>query len=425
MRRVVRSLFVLMVYTSLSIFSGSVQGGWETTSRCSTFRFLDVWCHSETEAWCVGGDREMLRWNGFSWDPVDYGTSRDLNAIWGFGPDDVYAAGESILHYDGQSWNECAAMGDTIQDIWGLDSNHVIATGGSAVHRGSNSAGWSTYFSPDLPALYDIWGSASDNLYILATQGRYLHFDGVNWTKHQTSFAYSLMGIWGFAADDIFIVGNDSSDYSSLVLHYDGVAWTRMSTPTDAFLYHVWGPAPDNVFAVGGYSYGSEILHYDGISWTSVVENDLFFKFFGVHGTETGNLFAVGDDLAHRVSYPQKAMNIEFQISECIFSPGKTFSLDLNCRNYLDVPTGPCQVIIALEVAGEFYFYPSWSTGFNSAPSLIPDHVSGIEVMSDFIWPDTGSTRMSDLRFWAVTMDNTMTEMVSNLAVVTWAFGPS
>lgn len=415
----------LMSWFAACLPAGPVQGCWETTSRCSNYRLLEVWCHSETDAWCVGGDREMYHWNGFSWDPVNYGTSRDLRTIWGFGSDDVYAAGEgSVLHWNGQTWSAGTVSGGSVWDIWGFDTNHVIITAGNAIHQGSHSAGWSTYFVPDLPDLYDIWGSAPNDIYILASQGRYTHYDGSTWTTHQTDFEYNLGGIWGFASDDIFIVGYNQSTYTSLILHYDGSTWTEMPVSATANLYHVWGAAPDDVYAVGGYSYGSEILHYDGTSWSSVPENDLFFKLFGVHGSSAGNVFAVGDHIAHMHTGPQMTLNLDFRISGCRVLPGDSFSLNLRYKNYLDAPQEPFQMIVALEVAGAFFFYPGWSTGFESVPSQIPENSDGIEVFPEFTWPDTGSSTMSGLRFWAVAMDDTMSTIISNLAVVTWGFGP-
>lgn len=313
---------------------------------------------------------------------------------------------------------------DALSCVWGTGPDNVIVAGDRTIYQGSHSAGWTSYNVPDLADLSDIWGSANDDIYILGSNGRYTHFDGSAWTMTLLDYGYMLMGIWGFGPDDIHIVGYDQSTDSSLTLHWDGTSWTKLVNPSTASLYGVWGPAPDDVYAVGGFSYGAEILHYDGMAWSDVPEAELYFKLFGIHGASADSLFAVGDHIAYMQAGTQMMLNLDFMISQCMVSPGDTFSVSLNCENVVSAAATSCHAIIALEAAGQFFFFPSWSADFDSLAMVVPETSESIEVFAPFTWPDTGSGSLTGLRFWGAVMDDPMTALISNLAVVTWGYGP-
>jgi len=420
-----RLKWFLCIITVVGFWTVAASAGWYRSSRCSDNRLLDVCCAPDGNAWCVSTQKEAFHWNGYSWEPLDYGAPRDLRAVWGFANDDVYmVGGPDVLHWDGQTWSVTEPGGDDLKDVWGFGSDHVIITGGNTIHQGSCAGGWSTYVSPGLPELYDIWGSGPNDIYVIATNGRYTHFDGTSWTTHQTDFAYQLMGIWGFAANDIYIVGYDQSVDASLILHFDGTDWTPMTAPSTAFLYHVWGPAPDDIYAVGGFSYGSEILHYNGTEWQALPEADRFLKLFGIHGASADSFFAVGDYIAHMQAGPQMALDLNFDISHCRVTPGDTFSVALNIWNVITTPEASCFVIVALDVAGQFFFWPSWGTDYDSFQTVPTQSSEQLSILAPFTWPDTGTGTFTGIRFWSVVLADPSMQIMSDIATVTWGYGP-
>ncbi|MCD4654085.1 hypothetical protein K8T06_09125 [bacterium] len=419
------SYFVPIVYCLLILIPmliSSVSAGWSTSSSCAELRLVDIWNYSESDAWAVGIGGRILHWNGFVWEPAISGTDHNLHAVWGSGSSDVYAVGEDhILHWNGVMWSTETVSENLLQGIWGTGPDNVYITGGSTVLHG-NHLGWSQTNIPEVSGLADIWGTSDQNIYVLANDGKYVHFDGTSWKTFVIDSNYQLMGIYGFSENDIYMVGYDQAAYNSLILHWDGTCWQRMTTDSTASLYDIWGSASDDIYSVGGFSYGAEILHWDGVSWDVVPENSLFFKLFGVHGMSSDNLFAVGDEIARLEPGIQSLLDLEFSITSCLTAPGDNFELLLNVVNSTN-DTYSGATLCALEVYGEFFFWPSWNNEFDHNPVDFPENLIAIHILPEFTWPDTGTGTVTGLNFWALVMDPSLTDVVSNLAVVSWGYG--
>ncbi len=158
-----------------------------------------------------------------------------LKAVWGSGPTDVWAAGDSMRHWDGASW-----------------STSPLPAGATA------------------PAA--LWGSGKDDVWAVGDGAEILHFTAGAWSIAQAPVGGSkLGGVWGSGPSDVWAVGWESGDGGSvpLVEHWDGKAWSPSSPPASdggvAFeaLWAVWGSAPDDVWAAG-----SELLHWNGVAWS-------------------------------------------------------------------------------------------------------------------------------------------------------------
>ena len=64
-------------------------------------------------------------------------------SVWGSALNDVFAVGNTILHYDGNSWN-------SMERITGND-------------------------------LYGVWGSSGSDVFAVGNGGTILHYDGLQW----------------------------------------------------------------------------------------------------------------------------------------------------------------------------------------------------------------------------------------------------
>ena len=55
----------------------------------------------------VGDTGTVFRYDGRQWQQQPVPTKRDLRAVWGRGPTEVYVAGDSgtMLRYDGSTWH--------------------------------------------------------------------------------------------------------------------------------------------------------------------------------------------------------------------------------------------------------------------------------------------------------------------------------
>lgn len=113
------------------------------------------------EAWIVGADfgpgnlYSILHWNGSAWSPQASKNSHDhFTAVSAPAPNDVWAAGALIEHFDGSSWSvslDPKQLGlTTIDAISGLTSDNVWAVGdrGAIIHWDGQR--WSDVWGPRL-----------------------------------------------------------------------------------------------------------------------------------------------------------------------------------------------------------------------------------------------------------------------------------
>src|SRR5207247_1617618 len=66
----------------------------------------DGWAAGRAAAWVVGAGGTLLRWDGARFSSVTGAPPGVLlRAVWGSGPQDVWAVGQgALLHYDGAAW---------------------------------------------------------------------------------------------------------------------------------------------------------------------------------------------------------------------------------------------------------------------------------------------------------------------------------
>jgi hypothetical protein len=113
-----------------------------------TFQPLATWDSGPNDVWAVGAPgttdnfvvgtgyvkgpvSNMIHWDGQVWSAAANvtGTPTSLSAIWGSGPDDIWAVGSgTIMHWNGQSWSVVVngTMG-VLEGIWGSGPDDVWA----------------------------------------------------------------------------------------------------------------------------------------------------------------------------------------------------------------------------------------------------------------------------------------------------------
>jgi photosystem II stability/assembly factor-like uncharacterized protein len=212
-----------------------------------TFNLRGVWASATIphDVWAVGnGDIDpvtgmgnlILRRNGMGWSP--FPSPSPLNGVWGSGPKDVWAVGDSgtILHWNGTSWCMPGLAG--CEDVSGSGITEVLrAVGGS--HR---------------------------NVWAVGDRGTILRFDdvGMVWCADpKTSpFDRQLLGVWATSASEAWAVG----DTNGIILHLTAPAvgapagvWSPVVSGKDNILTGVWGSVQGDVWVVGE---GGLILHH-------------------------------------------------------------------------------------------------------------------------------------------------------------------
>jgi len=253
----------------------------------------------------------------------------DLSAVSASSATDIWAVGQSGVHFDGKKWTAFALpliAGDLTSGLTGvadLAPNNVWAVGDINIHEDNpnqvieqfNGTAWSVATGPafqptDQPYLNglaaisptDMWATGSILTLIGCCQDAFPlfeHYDGTSWTStiDELNLDSFMFGISAVASNDVWAVGYVGAIGGTFTEHYDGSAWSAVASPSpgagENALLGVVGVASDDVWAVGFYvaDFGQDrpqktlVEHWDGTSWTVVASPNVG----GNNSTTTSN----------------------------------------------------------------------------------------------------------------------------------------
>jgi hypothetical protein len=282
-----------------------------------------IWGASADDIWIVGVDT-MLHWDGRSWsdwlaahpfpahwEPDSWSTfmsmygsgamtlqdSSQMAAIWGSGPNDVWATGGLqyrsslgatvfietqglMLHWDGAAWSNWTAEHPEValrasHAIWGSSASDVWQGGSFSSAEGElghfDGAAWSSNDLdpvPPEPVPLAIWGSSSSDVWAVVTSDLnwltdLLHWDGTawsNWTEQRNASIPTMQqvaGLGGSSSTDVWLVGDNGT-----LMRWDGTSWSSVRAPTRD-LSRVFVSSPDEAWAAS-WGNGVRVLHYSG-----------------------------------------------------------------------------------------------------------------------------------------------------------------
>ena len=291
---------------------------WPYGSPDQTFGYLsDVACAPAApgqprQAWAVGFTTQFhgiaMRCDGRIWQrtplPGGAGLMAHVSAI---SADDVWAAGESFIHWDGSAWTIGGTLqgaeSDTVLTLQmlsptlgfaGTFGGYLYAWDGSAWTRGEQispldvqtihmfdarngwAAGqqgvllrcqngvWSRVYSPVSHHLTSMSFVSPEDGWLVGTGGTFLHWDGHAWTPVRVPEATATLNVSMRTADDGWAVGELGK-----IFHWDGRAWTRVPVDDveDILLTGVSAASSASAFIVGG---NGALLRWDGRAWTVI-----------------------------------------------------------------------------------------------------------------------------------------------------------
>lgn len=140
--------------------------------------------------------------------------------------------------------------------------------------------------------------------------------------------------------------------------------------------------------------------------FTDTDELDLGYHYFPLAGFQTPTPTSTPTPTATPTMTPTPTpeYRISLALSESVFIPGDRFQLQVRVSNWLK-RDNPLRLIVALDVFGEYFLYPSWTQDFDFQYVSIPVGESGVWIL-DFDWPDGAGSAMG-LMFHAAFMDTT------------------
>ncbi|MGA2738584.1 MAG: hypothetical protein ABSG65_14200 [Bryobacteraceae bacterium] len=239
-------------------------------------------------------------------------TNNGLLAVAASSPTDIWAVGQTAIHFDGTAWTAYATPmihGDNTSYLDGVvDFSPTDAWAAGIVGIGTatpgqvlehwNGAAWNvvtgpTFASGDQPEIFGMTAVSANDIWAVGTlltanqtlEALFEHWDGSAWTAYTGFFYGFFRAVSADASNDIWAVGyNGNVTFSE---HFDGTSWTHVPTPNVGTgansLGGVVALAPDNVWAVGFSTASTQpppgqydvptktlIEHYDGTSWSVV-----------------------------------------------------------------------------------------------------------------------------------------------------------
>lgn len=251
---------------------------------------------ASSDVWAVGAkyyapsQPPILHWNGVAWlgavaDRIDAQVLSDVSAdavndAWAVGYYGV--SGSPIVHWDGVRWRQVLSVSpDYLFGVLALSPNDVWAVGESMRHWDGQA--WSLIAtSPGV--LFDVASTSPTDIWAVGYQGHVPtftplaeHWDGQAWTSIPVPSPpgatgnVELRSVTAVTSDDVWAVGYDEVDLGlrPLIEHWDGSAWSVVALvpPPNLILYGVAAASSTDVWAVGGRK---NTLHWDGSSWSAV-----------------------------------------------------------------------------------------------------------------------------------------------------------
>jgi len=323
--------------------------GWCHTEVPDAQTLRDVWGDGNGVVWTVSTAGNIFYWNGTTWIP-SYAAGSPLHAIWGSGPNDLWAGGDGgLYHGTGSSpatmtWTP-VAVGAPIRSIWGKSATDVWATGysgttssftGFVLHYsgppdesadgGDPATGWTADpVAKAFPTRFTkVWGTSDSDVWLggqigSLNDGRVLRgrpdgTGGYVWTgAPETPTGRSFNGAGFVSPNEVILLGLDPS--TSLPGWHTGVraaddatfTWTRHDgfASGNAPLNAVWGKSPDDVWVAGALG---RLRHWDGTIWhvAATALDDVMpviATLYAIWGSGTDGIWVVGEGIAlHKVA---------------------------------------------------------------------------------------------------------------------------
>lgn len=239
---------------------------------------------SEEDVWAVGD--LVVHWNGESWETVDVPapSGATFDDVLALAPDDVWIVGETpvtldedpavLLHWNGTSWTAPEVSGLAGRDGALLS---IAASGPEDVWV----VGWSSPAGETDTPFAARWNGSTWQVLDVPNLGD-------NWRLLDAS----VLG-----PGDLWAVAGPVSPDQPVLVHWNGERWEKLEPPTSggAELEAVAALAPGDVWVAGTNHISAIVMRWDGQEWSSTdVGESTSFVVSDLAGDPTG-LWAVGE----------------------------------------------------------------------------------------------------------------------------------
>jgi hypothetical protein len=269
--------------------------GWSSMSIDALASPLQaVWGSGPSDVWAAGDRGMLLHYDGSEWRTVREGLGHKLTGVDGLSDSDLFVVGEhTVLHRSGNEWSRLALVGDQANARFADVSlvaltPHMVGSGGLFYFNG-----WELR-SIDAPYYVRsyaeaVWGSDAGEILVVG-YGVHRYQNG-SWSSVLPD--HRIRDVWADTRSDMYAVGQrwDTDTYRGSILHFDGEDWTPFEISRMRYSASgVWGSSGSDVFVVGE---NGVILHWNGDVWEEM-ESGTYEHLVAVRGSAHDNVYAVG-----------------------------------------------------------------------------------------------------------------------------------
>jgi hypothetical protein len=180
----------------------------------------DIWATGTNELWAADEDHYVSHWDGASWHHTDVG--QDIQGIYGFGNSDIWVAGATVLHFNGNIWQDKGGGGPSIWgptsgDMWTGDGAHLVA--GKWQPTPSEGTGFKK-----------VIGATASDVFLLGDGADPVSYHLKNGNSSIAASGSARSDVWSASASDYWLVGERVMPGLETILHGDPE--TSMVEPT-------------------------------------------------------------------------------------------------------------------------------------------------------------------------------------------------
>ena len=280
-----------------------------------------------------GGGGKMFRFDGKSWTDVKLHVfqggnipgSIDLLAIYGFSANDIWAVGKRlydnpnpppnfldsslVIHFNGSQWREeRVGRGRNLTAIWGSSPSDIWTSGVDGTLFHFNGSAWQRKPSPVVipPQIFfnlnSISGAGPDEAYMLGwtddqsiVQNTYYFFklQSGEWSvidsakvgggKLEVKWGYEEL--WNSPWNTLYSVGGGCFKWS-------GSKWEEM-IDTSTYMESIHGSNENNLFMVGHFG---QLWHYNGNDWLKLANVEFDDFTYNAVWTDGKEAFVIGSN---------------------------------------------------------------------------------------------------------------------------------
>jgi len=289
------------------------EGTWTFWHTGVNQTLLALWGVSEQSLYAVGTKGTILHFDGNNWAALAHPAPEyDLTGVWGTSDTNVFAVGRMpgsgrfdgiVLHFDGEVWSRVSLnLKDfELHGIWGSSSGHAWAVGFHYANQSLHGivlyydgAQWSVSTGGTYSPLYDVSGNEDGSVFAAGSDGTILRFDGSAWTL--VSYDSSLPEV-AWSEFRKISVGPDGSlsildIWRNRILCFTQDQWYWIGSPEK---FKIWDLVETPLSGLTIFGQDGDTYRYEQGQWRPQTYSLTTETLRAVHGTGSGNLYAVGD----------------------------------------------------------------------------------------------------------------------------------